>query len=278
MAEQISFDVDNRPIGLFDSGLGGLTVLAALRKQLPNESIVYLGDTARVPYGNKSKEAICQFAAEDCNFLLERGVKIVMAACNTVSAVALDKLRFLHPNIQILGVIEAGIKAVIDSGANNVAVLGTRATISSDMYRRGIHKSNRAIAVESIACPLLVPLAEEGVNDEKLLFEIFDLYLKYLRCNPPDALLLGCTHYPLFCEALNEYFAGKVKIIDSATACAQYMADFLKDNTLAASSKSHGSYRYFVTDMPSEFVTLSSRFLGNSPGNVEKVILDGKSL
>ncbi|MDR0931706.1 MAG: glutamate racemase [Victivallales bacterium] len=263
---------DNRPIGIFDSGLGGLTVAAALRRKLPGEAVVYLGDTARVPYGDKSVDSIIHFAHQDVEFMLSCGVKIVVAACNTVSAVALNSLKHDYPDKTILGVIDSGVRAVIDSGAESIAVIGTRATINSDAYRRGIHAANCAIKVESIACPLLVPLAEEGITAPGILTAVFDIYLSKLRKNPPDALLLGCTHYPLFAEALNSYFAGKVKIIDSAGACAKYTAEFLETNKIAAQPDNSPGFGCFVTDMPSEFQCHARRFLGGQlPDRVEKI-------
>ncbi|MBS1372089.1 MAG: glutamate racemase [Lentisphaeria bacterium] len=264
---------DNRPIGIFDSGLGGLTVAAALRRKLPGEAVAYLGDTARVPYGDKSVDAIIQFAHQDVEFMLSRGVKLVVAACNTVSAVALESLKRDYPDRIILGVIDSGVRAVIDSGVERVAVIGTRATVNSDAYRRGIHAGDCSIRVESIACPLLVPLAEEGVTDGAIVPAVFDIYLGKLRKDPPDALLLGCTHYPLFAEALNAYFEGRVRILDSATACAEYTAGFLEENKIAARPDNTPSFGCFVTDLPSEFHRHATRFLGQAPGRVERINL-----
>ena len=264
---------DNRPIGIFDSGLGGLTVAAALQHKLPGEAVAYLGDTARVPYGDKSVDAIIHFAHQDVEFMLSRGVKLVIAACNTVSAVALDSLKRDYSDQIILGVIDSGVRAVIDSGAERVAVIGTRATVNSDAYRRGIHAANCSIRVESIACPLLVPLAEEGVTSGPIVPAVFDLYLAKLRQDPPDALLLGCTHYPLFIEALNDYFSGKVQILDSATACARYTAEFLCEHHIAAHPGNTPSFGCFVTDLPSEFHRHATRFLGRAPGRFERINL-----
>ena len=264
---------DNRPIGIFDSGLGGLTVAAALRRTLPGEAVAYLGDTARVPYGDKSVDSIIRFAHQDVEFMLSRGVKLIVAACNTVSAVALDSLKRDYPDEIILGMIDSGVRAVIDSGAERVAVIGTRATINSDAYRRGIHAVDRSIRVESIACPLLVPLAEEGITGGIIAREVFDTYLGRLRDDPPDALLLGCTHYPLFAAALADYFSGKVRILDSATACAAYTARFLEEQKIAARPDNTPSFGCFVTDLPGEFHRHATRFLGAPPGRVERISL-----
>lgn len=264
---------DNRPIGIFDSGLGGLTVAAALRRALPGESVAYLGDTAHVPYGDKSVDAILRFAHQDVEFMLSRGVKLIVAACNTVSAVALDSLKRNYPDEIILGMIDSGVRAVITSGAERVAVIGTRATINSDAYRRGIHAVNRSIRVESISCPLFVPLAEEGITNGIIAHEVFDIYLGKLKNDPPDALLLGCTHYPLFIPALEEYFSGRVKILDSATACACCTARFLEEHKMTARPDNISSFGCFVTDLPGEFHRHARRFLGDSPSRVERISL-----
>lgn len=271
----MSCRADNRPIGVFDSGLGGLTVMAALKRCLPDEDILYLGDTARVPYGDKSVDAIRHFARQDLDFLLRRGVKLAVAACNTVSAVALDELRKNAPGEHILGVIDAGIGAALRSGARRITVIGTRATINSDAYRRGIHAVDRAAVVESIPCPLFVPLAEEGITSGPLAEGVFDLYFSGLRASPPDALLLGCTHYPLFAESLNAYFGGRVHIVDSAVACAEAAAEYLRVHQLGATAGKKARYGCFVTDLPAEFHRLASRFLGGDPGRVEKITLEG---
>ncbi len=265
---------DNRPIGVFDSGLGGLTVVAALRRRLPDEDILYLGDTARVPYGDKSADSIIRFARQDTGFLVGKGVKLVIAACNTVSAVALPELRRNRVGEPLLGVIDAGVRAVMGSGARRICVIGTRATVNSDAYRRALHALDRSLVVESIPCPLLVPLAEEGIVSGPLARAVFDLYLKPLRENPPEALLLGCTHYPLFIPALNKYFGGRVRIIDSAGACAEYAADYLQAHRLSAVAGKRPRYSCFVTDLPAEFQHQATRFLGSDPGRVEKIALE----
>ena len=265
---------DNRPIGVFDSGLGGLTVVSALNRALPEEDILYLGDTARVPYGDKSVESIRRFALKDAEFLFERGVKILVVACNTVSAVAMDTLRKHNPQAHILGVLEAGIQAVLATDPAHVAVIGTRATIGSDAYRRGLHARKPSLLIESIPCPLFVPLAEEGQFEGKLAEEAFDLYLSPLRKSPPEVLLLGCTHYPLFREALERYFEGGVKIIDSAEACAESARAFLDENSIAASLAKTGNVRYYFTDLPSDFNGGLRRFLGSAPSYMEKAQLE----
>lgn len=265
---------DNRPIGVFDSGLGGLTVAAALLNILPDENLVYLGDTARVPYGDKSPGAIRDFVRQDVEFLLGKGVKLIVFACNTASAVALECTRKLYPDIPMLGVIDAGIKAVIKARpTGTVAVIGTRATVKSDSYRRGIHAADPALVVKSIACPLLVPLAEEGFADSMAARLVIEHYLGKFKAEPPELLLLGCTHYPLFKKALKKYLGRKVRIIDSATACGEYVAEYLQTSSMAAAPGNGGSSRFYVTDLDEKFRMLAKRFLRRMPESVEKVQL-----
>ncbi len=265
---------DNRPIGVFDSGIGGLTVVRALREALPNEDICYLGDTARVPYGSKSVDAIIRFAKQDAAFLAGKGVKALMIACNTASSVAMEPLRGHFPELPVMGVIEAGIEAVLRTDARRITVIGTRATINSDAYRRGLHARNRSLLIESIPCPLFVPFAEEGVCGGRLAEEVFDLYLAHQRSAPPDVLLLGCTHYPLFRNALDEYFGGKVRIIDSAEACAESARAFLAARGLCANPAKTGDVRYYFTDLPTDFNGGLWRFLSGAPSYLEKAVLE----
>ena len=264
---------DNRPIGVFDSGLGGLTVVSALNRALPEEDILYLGDTARVPYGDKSVDSIRRFALKDAEFLFERGVKILVVACNTVSAVAMDTLRKHNPQAHILGVLEAGIQAVLATEPAHVAVIGTRATIGSDAYRRGIHARNPSIVVESIACPLLVPMAEEGITDSTITRSILDIYLHNVKRNPPDTLLLGCTHYPLFKSEISAYLDGQTTIVDSATACADHVRDYLDTHHLRATADKEGRNGFFVTDLHSTLPLMAARFLGHPLERIEKIAL-----
>ena len=264
---------DNRPIGIFDSGLGGLTIARAIQTALPGESVIYLGDTARVPYGDKSVDSIIRYAHEDVEFMLSRGVKLIVAACNTVSAVALESLHADYPDAPVIGVIGSGVRAALETGARSIAVIGTRATINSDAYRRELHKQDHSLKVDSIACPLLVPLAEEGLTSGTVLEGVFDFYLQQYRSAPPDALLLGCTHYPLFRDALDRYFQGKVRLIDSAKACAEAVREYLETNSKTAQPDNIPHHRYFVTDLAAEFNEQATRFLGRLPSRVEKINL-----
>jgi glutamate racemase len=265
---------DNRPIGVFDSGLGGLTVAAALRKAAPNEDIIYLGDTARVPYGDKSPETIRRFGSEICGFLSGKGVKAAVIACNTVASVAAPQLRKKFRDLPLVSVLEAGVAACLEEPVpERLAVLGTKATVSSDAYRRGIHRVRRDVLVESVACPLFVPLAEEGLTEGPVAGMIAEHYLRPLRENPPDIVLLGCTHYPLLQKNIAECLGPKPRIIDSATACADFTVRFLEKNSLRASARKKGSEKFFVTDMPADFFRTAARFFGSMVGGVEKISL-----
>jgi glutamate racemase len=262
---------DNRPLGIFDSGLGGLTVAAAIRKKMPGEDIIYLGDNARVPYGDKSPEIIAKFAVEDASFLVKRGVKIIVAACNTVSAIALDAVKKRFPEMPLIGVLEAGVNACLAENPSDMAIIGTRATISSDAYRRLIHFKNPSINVRSIATPLFVPVIEEGLQHEPLFDEVIRFYLNPLIDNPPDILLLACTHYPLIKDNLKKYLPDSVKIIDSAETCADFTASHMRELGIVAGDSRNGTEKYFVTDMPSNFYLQAQRFLGRNLDNFEKI-------
>ena len=260
---------DDRPIGIFDSGLGGLTVAAALIQRFPAENIIYLGDTARVPYGGKSVKSLMEFARQDARFLLSKQVKLVVAACNTVSAVAMPALKEVCGEVPFLGVIESGVHAAVASGARNILVIGTRTTISSGAYSEAIRKADPGIKVASVACPLLVPLAEEGIVSGEIVERVLELYLAPFRSEPPDAVLLGCTHYPLFRTAVESWFHGRTKVIDSGSACAEKVAGVLAENGLEAEQGRTGTHDYYVTDYPAGFHPLAERFLGRT---IERVV------
>ena len=253
---------DDRPIGVFDSGIGGLTVMSELSRKLPKESIIYLGDTARVPYGDKSPDTIIRYALEDAAFLEKCNVKLIIAACNTVSAVALDVLR-KNLNTPVCGVLEAGAAATANV-RKQVAVIGTKTTISSGAYWQEIRKCSPHLDVECTACPLLVPLAEEGIKSWNILSGVLDIYLGKYLASPPDALLLGCTHYPLFADEFNRFFSGKVQIISSATAAADMVMKYMNDGIIKpCSGTKKPEYQFNVTDTPEKFLNSATRFFGN---------------
>ena len=259
-------EYDNRPIGLFDSGLGGLTVVRAVRDALPGEDVIYLGDTARVPYGNRSPETVGLFARQDLAFLERFGIKAAIAACNTVSALALPDIQREERSFPLGGVILAGVEAVLATGCRKVAVLGTRGTIASGAYERALLAADPRLIVRSIACPLFVPVIEEGVTNGAIVRDIFDLYLAQLLRDPPEVVLLGCTHYPLFRPALTQYLPKGTLILDSAAAAADYLGRLLKEHGLCAAPGRDGSARYYVTDRTPGFERLARRFLDAGDG------------
>lgn len=252
---------DKRPLGIFDSGLGGLTVVAAIRKLLPHENIVYLGDTARVPYGNRSPETIRIFAQQDIDFLLKQNVKAIIAACNTVSANALDGMDYSVP---VCGVIEPGADAAAAiENASRIVVLGTRATVRSNAYKKALLSRNNKLDVDQRHCPLFVPLVEEGHLDDHIVLSVLNHYVGDLKSNPPDAVLLGCTHYPLLRNALQKYLPDQVRIVDSADAAAHAAQKLLKQYGLAAPEDQSGSLQIFATDIAGGFSEQARRFLGS---------------
>lgn len=258
------YNCDNRPVGIFDSGLGGLTVVRAVQKALPHENIIYLGDTARVPYGNRSPETVRAFALDDVEFLRKWNVKAIVAACNTVSALALDTIRERIGECPLTGVILPGAHAAISAKGKRIAVLGTRGTIDSKAYEIEILRENPSYFMQGIACPLFVPLAEEGITNGSIVQGVLELYLKPLKQTPPDIVLLGCTHYPLFREAIADYLPSTVTIIDSAHSTAAYLAQMLKENQMEASPEQAGFAQYYVTDLTPGFDRIARRFLNAS--------------
>jgi glutamate racemase len=253
-------NIKNKPIGIFDSGVGGLTVLKEVKKLLPAEDIIYFGDTARVPYGNKSKSTIVKFSTENILFLLKRRVKMVVVACNTSSALALDYLKGVF-SIPILGVIEAGVNRALDeSTTKRIGVIGTKSTIESQSYQRKILKANKKSFVYARSCPLFVPLVEEGILDGKIANEAISMYLDNFKKQRIDTLILGCTHYPLLKKTIKG-FLKNVSIVDSAQAVACHTKEVLLANNLLNESKRKTREEFFVSDEPEGFIKLAKLFL-----------------
>ncbi|MFN3598945.1 MAG: glutamate racemase [Aquificaceae bacterium] len=213
-------------IGVFDSGVGGLTVLKALRDKYKYVDFVYLGDTARVPYGNKSAQTVIRYSLECAEFLMGEGIDLLVVACNSASSYALDSLRESLP-IPVFGVIDPGVKKALEITKGKVGVIGTRATISSGVYKRRLEEYG--VEVYQKACPLFVPLVEEGIIEGKIAQEIVEYYLKDLKEAKVDTLILGCTHYPLLKPLIEKYMGDHVKVIDSATALALEIEPFIKE-------------------------------------------------
>ena len=250
------------PIGVFDSGLGGLTVVRAVRRRLPAEAIVYFGDTARVPYGIKSGPTVTRFAMEACSFLLQHGPKCIVAACNTASATALPALAD-HIHVPLCGVIEPGAaQAVAVADGRPIGVIATEATVASGAYRRAIHRLQPDATVLEHACPLLVPLVEEGrPPDDPIVRLALREYLAPLAAAGVGTVVLGCTHYPLLAGAMADVLGPDVTLVDSAEAVAARVAERLEaDGHLAAAGR--GNTRFFVSDHPDRFRIVGSRFLG----------------
>jgi len=267
-------DTTSSPIGVFDSGIGGLTVVAEIMRQLPDEQIVYFGDTARLPYGPKSNETVTQFAIQDAEFLLEHGVKTIVVACNTASAVSMDALESRY-EIPVIGVIEPGALAAVSSTlSGKVGVIGTEGTISSGAYRKAISKLDRDIEVLETSCPLFVPLAEEGWTDREVTLVIAHEYLTSLRDAAVDVVVLACTHYPILKHTIAKVFGPSVRLIDSAEETAKEVADRLAGLGLARHGGPRPEHRFFVSDVPHRFREQAERFLGAPLPEVSVVTVD----
>ncbi len=263
--------MDSRPIGVFDSGVGGLTVLRALRERLPQESFVYLGDTARVPYGTKGVATIRRFALQAARYLESRGVKRLVVACNTASSYAIDILRE-ECSVPVEGVVEPGVEAALRVSKGHVGVIGTPATIASDRYGELLRAANPQIRVESQHCPLFVPLAEEGWTDDAIALSVAERYLAGLRRAGIDTLILGCTHYPLLKHAISQVMGERVTLVDSALVLAEAVEQDLREAD--ALSDGPGTVQLVVSDLPQRFAEISRRFLLTDAPEVEVVDLD----
>ena len=262
------------PIGVFDSGLGGLTVARELMRQLPHEDIIYFGDTARVPYGPKSPETVRRYAHEIASFLQGEGVKNVVVACNTATAHAVDSLRVSF-DIPITGVIEPGARAAIAaSRSRRIGVVGTHGTISSGAYERAIHALGTDVFVTARACPLFVPFVEEGWNEHPAIALVAHDYLDPLRNTGIDTLVLGCTHYPLIKSVIAQTVGPDIRLIDSAEETAAEVARLLQERGLLHPERSAAPrYRFIASDVPEQFRNLGKRFLGSAISEVETVTL-----
>lgn len=250
------------PIGVFDSGIGGLTVLREITRLLPAENTIYLGDTARVPYGSKSKETVERYSFEVANFLLKHGIKMLVAACNTASAYAVPRLK-KELDIPVIGVIEPGAMAAVKATRiKKIGVIGTEGTIRSSAYTSAIKALRPEAETFTKACPLFVPLVEEGWANDKVTAMVAERYLGELKNSGIDTLVLGCTHYPLLKDTIGEVMGEGVTLIDSAASTAEEVKRILMETGLLNGS-GHGSHRFFVTDSPERFLTVGRRFFGD---------------
>ncbi len=266
-----NLDIRNRPIGIFDSGLGGLTVLKEIKKLLPGEDIIYFGDTARVPYGTKSRETVIKFSIQNTDFLVSLNIKMIIVACNTSSSFSLPTLRRRY-DIPVIGVIEPGARGAVKATKKmKVGIIGTRATISSGVYESEIEEINPKIKITSQACPLFVPLVEEGWLKEGVTREIARRYLGPLKRKNIDVVVLGCTHYPLLKSAIHRVLGKGVRLIDSARETARAVKKVIHEKDIYNRRKSKGNYRFYVSDEPRLFERIGSRFLGSKIVNIKKV-------
>jgi glutamate racemase len=263
--------MNSRPIGVFDSGIGGLTVVRALHGRLPHENIVYFGDTARVPYGPKSPQVVREYAAQDTDFLASHDVKIVVIACNTVSAVAMDVVT-KRARVPVVGVILPGaIAAVQASTRKRIGVIGTVATVDSGAYVHAIRQVDGAVRTFARACPLFVPLAEEGWVDHPVTRLVAKEYLFPLSLEKIDTLILGCTHYPVLKDAIRGVMKPPVTLIDSGEAAALEVEDLLDREGMRNPSAHHPNLQFYVSDLPAKFLEIGERFLGQKMGRVHRV-------
>jgi glutamate racemase len=259
---------DARPIGVFDSGIGGLTVAAALRQLLPEERIYYIGDTARVPYGGKSPQTIERYGFEISQMLLKQGAKMIVVACNTASALAVPSLQRVL-EVPVLGVISPGAAAAVAATRNKrVGVIGTRATVGSKAYEKAIHALNPGIHVVAQACPLLVPLIEEGWLEDALTEQVIERYLAPILSQDIDTLVLGCTHYPLLHKALEQQVGPNVVLVDSARNCAAEVMEILGGHGLSAPDGAKGGLQVILTDPSVGFLGVAEAALGLKVGEV----------
>lgn len=265
--------MNNFPIGICDSGIGGLTVAKKIIKSLPNENIIYLGDTARVPYGVRDKETITKFAKDLIKFLISKNVKAIVVACNTISATCLPELQNISP-VPIIGVIKPTVSEVVNNlKTKTIGIVGTRATVNSNSYEKEIKKLDEKTTVFSQACPLLVPLAEEGFTNHPATKIIVQEYLQYFQDKKIDTLILGCTHYPILRNTIQEVIGENIKIIDPAKPVTKELINILTTNNLLGNTKEPVSHFFFTDITPQTEKTVNIFFEGKFPGKLEKINL-----
>lgn len=266
--------MDNRPIGVFDSGIGGLTVLKELINRLPGESVVYFGDTARVPYGSRSKDTIVKYSFQSVRFLLSKNVKAIVIACNTSSATALMDMKS-HFDIPVVGVIEPGAAAAAAASKNGrIGIIGTTATVRSGAYEVAIRKIDSTKSIVSNPCPLFVPIVEEGWANTKVAEMVAEEYLKPLIEDGVDTIVMGCTHYPLLRSVVSRITGGGVTLIDPAFETSREFMNILKENGLEREDDSPVKYNYYVSDDPDKFIKVGATFLEKDIENIEKIDIE----
>jgi len=276
-------DTSSLPIGMFDSGVGGLTVLKALKQRLPCEDVIYLGDTARLPYGTKSPQTVSRYAVQCAYELVRRGIKLLVVACNTASAVAIDPLRQAYPDIPVIGVVHPGAQAACAATTNKaIAVIATESTIAGGAYQRAIHAIDPQARIIGHPCPLFVPLAEEGWTDGDIPEAVAARYLDPIfkpasgTGHPviPDTLVLGCTHFPLLAQAIKNVVNGQTVIVDSAATTADTVHNELERMNLHRPDRECGTTTYLTTDDVARFARTGTRFLGTAIRESEVELVD----
>lgn len=266
--------MDKRPIGVFDSGIGGLTVVKEIMEMLPDEDIIYFGDTARVPYGTKSKETVTKFSFQCTRFLLEKEVKAIVVACNTASASSLDTL-LQSFDIPIVGVVEPGAKTACKvTKSGKIGIIGTEGTVSSGAYEKAIYGIDHGVKMVLRACPLFVPIAEEGWQDTDIALLAAQKYLSDLKGSGIDALVMACTHYPLLEKTIGKVLGHDIKLVNPAYETAKVLEYMINSNGLKNERPHVAEYKYYVSDNPVKFKQVGENFLNKPVGKVEKIDIE----
>ena len=271
----VNMDKRERPIGVFDSGIGGLTVLKEIIKGLPDEGTIYLGDTARVPYGMRSPETVMRYSFENTKFLFSKDIKLLVIACNTASSISLNAIKN-SVSIPVIGVIEPGAKAAVKvTGNKRIGVIGTEATVKSNSYTKAIKAIDNSIEVFGLPCPLFVPLVEEGWTEGNIVGLIAKKYLEGIKDKDVDTIVLGCTHYPLLKKVIAGVMGKDVKLIDSAVETSRAVKAILDDMGLKREQKGVPFREFYVTDSPERFLKVGENFLGQKIEKIEKITVGG---
>lgn len=266
--------MDSRPIGVFDSGIGGLTVLQEIIEKLPGEDIIYFGDTARIPYGSRSKETVIKYTFQCIRFLLSKNIKAIVIACNTASALALEEAKKVF-EIPIMGVIEPGAKAAAAKTKNGrIGVIGTIGTINSESYQKKIRRIQPSADVIGIPCPLFVPLVEEGWEDTDVALMTAKKYLLELKEHHIDTLVMGCTHYPILRYTINKVMGEEVTLVNPAYETAKVVKDMLKEMSFLSDKYENGKYQFYVSDDPEKFIRIGGNFLKKEISSVRKINIE----
>lgn len=266
--------MDNRPIGVFDSGIGGLTVLKEIIEQLPGEDIIYFGDTARIPYGTRSKEIVIKYVIQSFDFLMTKNIKAIVVGCNTASALALEAVKEKF-HLPIIGVVEPGAKAAVSFTKNNtIGVIGTEGTINSDSYQRTIRRKLPTAEIIGVPCPLFVPIVEEGWENSDVADVAAEKYLLELREHNIDTLVLGCTHYPALRYTIGKVMGKEVKLVNPAYETAKLTKILLKEEGILNEKIEGGNHKYYVSDDPDKFRRIGGNIIRRQIGIVEKVNIE----